>query len=82
MRHRRKIKSSYRLAGLDKENCVACKHESMNTWAMKRYTLDLTEELHKKLKVHCAIEGLEMSEVIRKLIADYLEKAEKKHPKK
>jgi metal-responsive CopG/Arc/MetJ family transcriptional regulator len=49
---------------------------------MKRYTLDLTEELHKKLKVHCAIEGLEMSEVIRKLIADYLEKAERKQSKK
>jgi len=49
---------------------------------MKRYTLDLTEELHKKLRVHCAIEGVDMSEVIRKLIADYLEKVEKKPTKK
>ena len=49
---------------------------------MKRYTLDLTEELHKKLKVHCALEGLEMSAVIRKLVEEYLQKVEKKQVQK
>ena len=49
---------------------------------MKRYTLDLDEELHKRLKVHCAIQDLDMSEVIRKLIAEYLTKVEKKQSKK
>jgi ParG len=49
---------------------------------MKRYTLDLDEELHKRLKVHCVLQDLDMSAVIRKLIAEYLEKAEKKQSKK
>jgi predicted DNA-binding protein len=48
---------------------------------MKRYTLDFSEELHKRLKVHCAVEGKDMAEVIRKLVEDYLEKTEKKKSK-
>ena len=45
---------------------------------MKRLTIDLPDEAHKRLKVHCAIDGKDMAEVIRKLVEDYLEKVEKK----
>jgi metal-responsive CopG/Arc/MetJ family transcriptional regulator len=43
-----------------------------------KYNLNLTEKLHYRFKVHCAIEGKDMSEVVRKLIEEYLEKAEKR----
>ncbi len=45
---------------------------------MKRLTVDLPDELHTRLKVHTAMTGKDMSEVIRKLIADYLKKVEGK----
>jgi len=45
---------------------------------MRRLTIDLPEELHMRLKVQCAMQGKDMSEVVRKLIADYLQKVERK----
>ena len=47
----------------------------------KRFTMDLPEELHRRLKLHCAANGLNMAEVIRELVQGYLAKQEKK-PKK
>jgi len=41
---------------------------------MKRLTVDLPDELHTRLKVQTAMTGKDMSEVVRKLIADYLKK--------
>ena len=43
---------------------------------MKRLTVDLPDELHTRLKVQTAMTGKDMSEVVRKLIADYLKKVE------
>ncbi len=37
---------------------------------MKMLTLRIPEELHKTLKVKCAIEGVEMNTVVNKLIED------------
>ncbi len=45
---------------------------------MKRLNLLITDQLHTKLKVVCALQGTDMSEVVRKLIEDYVEKTEKK----
>lgn len=45
---------------------------------MVRLNLHVPEELRRKLKVVCALEGKDMSEVIRSLIEDYVEKAEKR----
>ena len=45
---------------------------------MKRLTIDLPDELHMRLKVQCAMQATDMSEVIRKLIVDYLMKVEGK----
>ena len=45
---------------------------------MKRLNLIITAQLHTRLKVICALQGVEMSEVVRKLIEDYVEKTEKK----
>jgi metal-responsive CopG/Arc/MetJ family transcriptional regulator len=51
---------------------------SSYTPGMVRLNLHVPEELRRKLKVVCALEGKDMSEVIRKLIEDYVEKAEKR----
>ena len=57
---------------------------------MRNFNMKMSDELHRRFKVVCALEGTEMSEVIRKMIEQYLEKAEKrklivlpklKHPK-
>ncbi len=45
---------------------------------MKRLTVIIEDELHRRLKVLCSSKETDMSEVVRKLIDDYVEKAEKK----
>jgi len=45
---------------------------------MKNLNVHLSDDLHKRLKIACAQEGTEMSEVVRKLIEGYVEKVEKK----
>ena len=36
----------------------------------------LPDDLHRRFKVHCAIEGKVMSEIVRELIREYLERSE------
>ena len=45
---------------------------------MIKYNVNLSEELHKRFKLVCVQEGKDMSEVVRKLIEDYVEKTEKR----
>jgi hypothetical protein len=49
---------------------------------MKRLSVDLSDETHRELKVHCASEGLDMAEIARRLIEEYLEKVKKKQSKR
>jgi metal-responsive CopG/Arc/MetJ family transcriptional regulator len=44
---------------------------------MKRFTVDLLEELHRQLKIYCAENGLKMADVIRKLVEDFLKEQKK-----
>jgi predicted DNA-binding protein len=48
---------------------------------MKRVTIDLDENLYRRLKVHCAMTDQRIAEVLRKLIEQYLEKIEGKSKK-
>lgn len=48
---------------------------------MKRLTINLSDDLHKRLKLHCVLVEKEMAELIRRLIEEHLEKAEKKFKK-
>jgi predicted DNA-binding protein len=48
---------------------------------MKRITLDLSDEIHRRLKIQCVNEGTNMAELLRKLVEDYLQKAERKTTK-
>ena len=50
----------------------------MQCMSMKRFTLDLPEELHRRLKLHCVANGMNMADVIRELVQGYLAKEEKK----
>lgn len=36
--------------------------------AMKRFTIDVTESLHKRIKAQCAMRGTKMADVIRELL--------------
>lgn len=35
---------------------------------MKRFTIDVTETLHKRIKAQCAMRGVKMADVIRELL--------------
>jgi metal-responsive CopG/Arc/MetJ family transcriptional regulator len=48
---------------------------------MKRLNVYLPEELHTRLKVHCALNKTDMSEVIRRLLEEYLAREERKSRK-
>jgi hypothetical protein len=48
---------------------------------MKRLGVDIPDETHRELKARCATEGVKVSDVVRKLIEEYLQKGEKKKPK-
>jgi hypothetical protein len=45
---------------------------------MKRFVMDIPDELHQKLKVICALEGKTMKGVAQKLLQEYVAKAEKR----
>jgi len=49
---------------------------------MKNLNVLVDDELHRRLKVACAQQGKEISAVVRQLIEEYVEKAEKKQTKK
>ena len=45
---------------------------------MKRLQLTLPDDLHTKFKVVCALEGSDMSEIVRKWIEAYVQREEKR----
>jgi hypothetical protein len=45
---------------------------------MKRFIMDIPEELHQRLKAACALEGKTMKQVAQKLLEEYVKKAEKR----
>ena len=45
---------------------------------MKRFTMNMPDELHTHFKVACALDGKEMTEVVLKLVEDYIEQIEKR----
>ena len=51
---------------------------SVYQYIMKRLLVSLPEETHKRLKHYCVDHETQMSEVIRQLVQEFLEKAEKK----
>ncbi len=36
--------------------------------AMKRFTIDVSEDLHKRIKMECAARGSKMADVIREML--------------
>ena len=40
---------------------------------MMKYTLNLDDELHREFKIYCVTNGIDMSEVMRSLIREYLD---------
>ena len=45
---------------------------------MKRTTFDLDDELYRRVKIYCAENGVKFADVMRKLLAELVDKAEKK----
>jgi hypothetical protein len=45
---------------------------------MKRLIVSLPEETHKRLKHYCVDHETQMADVIRRLVQEFLDKAEKK----
>jgi predicted DNA binding CopG/RHH family protein len=48
------------------EGQVIALHEPAE--AMKRFTIDVTESLHKRIKTQCAMRGTKMADIIRELL--------------
>jgi hypothetical protein len=53
---------------------------------MKKFTLNIPEDLHTNFKVACTLEGTDMSAVIRDFMKEYSEKVRQRklipHPRK
>jgi hypothetical protein len=45
---------------------------------MKRLTMNISEDLHTRLKVICTLDGKDMTETVLKLVEDYVKTAEKR----
>ena len=43
---------------------------------MKNFNVRISDDLHYRFKVACTLQGIEMSDVIRKFIEDYIQKME------
>jgi hypothetical protein len=49
---------------------------------MKRITVDFEDSFHLKLKIQCAKEGIPITDLIRRLVEEYILKVEKKQKSK
>jgi hypothetical protein len=38
---------------------------------MKRFTIDVPERLHRRIKAHCALQGVKMADEIRRLLDEH-----------
>jgi predicted DNA-binding protein len=45
---------------------------------MKRFTINIPEELHKRLKIASTLEGKNMTSVVIKMVEEYVERIEKR----
>ena len=45
---------------------------------MKRFTINMPEDVHTRFKVACTLEKTDMTEIVLKLVQEYIRKAEKK----
>jgi len=45
---------------------------------MKRFLMDIPDELHQRMKAVCALQGKSMKQVVQKMLEDYVGKMEKK----
>ena len=45
---------------------------------MKRFVMNIPDELHRRLKVVCTLQGETMTRVVLRLLEDYVEKEEKR----
>lgn len=43
--------------------------------SMKRFTIDVAEDLHKRIKAQCAMRGVKMADVMRELLEREFPKA-------
>ena len=48
---------------------------------MKRFTSNIDDDLHKRFKVACVQEGIEMKDIVLAAIREYLKKTEAKQKK-
>jgi|MudIll2142460700_1097286.scaffolds.fasta_scaffold320936_2 predicted DNA-binding protein len=44
---------------------------------MVRFNVNLSDNVHRRFKAICALDGKDMAEVVRRLIEEYVEKGEK-----
>ena len=42
--------------------------KSVSSGKMKRLTIDVSEQLHKRIKIECATKGMNMADAIRELL--------------
>ena len=48
--------------------------ERLRDQPMKRLTVNVPEDVHRRLKVHATSEGTQMSEIVLKLVNEYLDR--------
>jgi hypothetical protein len=53
-----------------------CAPHILNT--MKKLSTTLSDELHRRFKVACNLQGCDMSEALRKLVKDYVDETEQR----
>ncbi len=53
-------------------------HKYRYVYAMKRLVMNIPEELHRRLKIACTLQGKTMTQVALTLLAEFVEKEEKR----
>jgi len=48
---------------------------------MSKLNINFPDDLHKRFKALCALEGQKMTDIVVKLVKEYVEKTEKKSKK-
>jgi len=45
---------------------------------MKRFSLNVPDELHRRFKVACSLEGISMTDILLRLVENYVREVERR----
>ena len=64
--------------GVDRSNELDSGYLCIYAYGMTRFVMNISDELHRRLKIVCTLQGKTMTQIAQQLLQEYVEKEEKR----